>query len=134
MVQNTWCKLCNEAEESTLHLFGSCRVTEQIWDLVSHWCRLKSIYILELKDLAIIQNQNRGSVKWRKVISLVIQTVVWVIWRTRNEATFNGKQANLTRMKEEIKMLGYMWLKSRANALSLTWENWCHFDLISVRL
>ncbi|KAJ0641962.1 putative RNA-directed DNA polymerase [Helianthus annuus] len=131
IIQDNRCKMCGEEEESAVHLFGSCRLTEVIWEFVSSWCKIKQVLILELKDLANIQKCNRGSPRWKKVVNLVTQAAIWVIWRSRNEAIFEGKQLYVNKMKEDIKMYGYMWLKSRVKNASISWENWCNFDLIS---
>ncbi|XP_035834229.1 uncharacterized protein LOC118482710 [Helianthus annuus] len=132
VVTNSRCRMCDEEDESALHLFGSCRVADQIWEFISRWCRIRSIFILELSDLANIHKRNRGSERWKKAVSMVTQAAIWVIWRSRNDAVFNGKHPNVSRMKEEIKMLGYMWLKSRVKLENLAWVNWCNFDLYAL--
>ncbi|XP_021999620.1 uncharacterized protein LOC110896868 [Helianthus annuus] len=119
-VPNDRCKLCNEEEESMLHLFGSCCVTDQIWEFVADWCRIRPIFVLDLKDVASIHKRNRGSSKWKKVVYLVIQTTLWVIWKHRNEAVFNAKQINVTRIMEDIRLYGFLWLKNRGKAVALT--------------
>ncbi|KAJ0495910.1 putative reverse transcriptase zinc-binding domain-containing protein [Helianthus annuus] len=129
-VANSRCKLCEEEYESALHLFGSCHVAIELWDFISKWCRIHPIFILELEDLANIHKRNRGSKRWEKVVSMVTQATIWVIWRSRNDAVFNDKRSNVNRMKEEVKMYGYMWLKSRVKLKCLSWDNWCDFNLL----
>ncbi|KAF5760166.1 putative RNA-directed DNA polymerase [Helianthus annuus] len=132
IIEDNRCKMCGDEEESALHLFASCRIAEQIWEFITRWCRIKQVLVLELKDLANIHKCNRGSHRWKKTVNLVTQATIWVIWRSRNEAVFEGKQPYVNRMKEEIKMFGYMWLKSRVKNANISWENWCNFDLISL--
>ncbi|KAF5806816.1 hypothetical protein HanXRQr2_Chr05g0226021 [Helianthus annuus] len=122
--------MCGEEVESALHLFASCRIAEQIWEFVSRWCRIQQVFALELKDLANIHKSNNGSQRWKKVVSLVTQAAIWVIWKSRNEAVFEGKQPYVNKMKEEIKMLGYTWIKSRVKNVNISWSDWCNFDLI----
>ncbi|XP_022008104.1 uncharacterized protein LOC110907425 [Helianthus annuus] len=98
-VPDVRCKLCGDEEESALHLFGTCRITNQIWEFIVHWCRIRPIYVLELKDLAAIHKRNRGSNRWKKVVYMVIQTALWVIWKHRNDAVFHDKQINVARIK-----------------------------------
>ncbi|KAJ0469905.1 putative reverse transcriptase zinc-binding domain-containing protein [Helianthus annuus] len=117
IIEDNRCKMCGDEEESAFHLFASCRIAEQIWEFITRWCRIKQVPVLELKDLANIHKCNRGSHRWKKTVNLVTQATIWVIWRSRNEAVFEGKQPYVNRMKEEIKMFGYMWLKSRVKAL-----------------
>ncbi|KAM0007813.1 putative RNA-directed DNA polymerase [Helianthus debilis subsp. tardiflorus] len=131
VIQNCLCKMCGEMDETALHLFASCCIADQIWEFVSRWCKIRPIFILELKDIVSIHKQYRGSLRWKKVISLIVQSAIWVIWRNRNEVVFNGRCPNVNRMKEEIKTFGYMWLKSRVKNANLSWENWCNFELSS---
>ncbi|KAM0029767.1 putative RNA-directed DNA polymerase [Helianthus debilis subsp. tardiflorus] len=130
VIQDNVCKMCGEEVESALHLFASCRIAEQIWEFVSRWCRIQQVFALELKDLANIHKSNNGSQRWKKVVSLVTQAAIWVIWKSRNEAVFEGKQPYVNKMKEEIKMLGYTWIKSRVKNVNISWSDWCNFDLI----
>ncbi|XP_035838173.1 uncharacterized protein LOC118485810 [Helianthus annuus] len=132
IVQDNRCKMCGGEAETTIHLFVSCSIAEQIWEFVSRWCRIQQVFALELKDLANIHKRNRGSQRWKKVVNLVTQAAIWVIWRSRNGAVFEGKQPHVNRMKEEIKMFGYMWLKSRVKGTNISWEDWCEFNLISI--
>ncbi|KAF5788296.1 putative reverse transcriptase zinc-binding domain-containing protein [Helianthus annuus] len=60
-VLNTRCKMCEDEDESALHLFVSCRIAVLVWEVISQWCKLSPIYILELKDSANINKRNRGS-------------------------------------------------------------------------
>ncbi|KAJ0445231.1 putative RNA-directed DNA polymerase [Helianthus annuus] len=123
------CNLCNAFEESALHLFGACSVAIQVWDYIARWCRLKPIFILELKDLANIHNQNRGSKMWKKAVYLVVQTTIWCIWRSRNSTVFNRKRVSVTNIIEEIKLLGFLWMRSRIKGREITWESWVSFNL-----
>ncbi|XP_022024131.1 uncharacterized protein LOC110924432 [Helianthus annuus] len=91
VVQDTRCKMCGDEVETAIHLFASCSVAEQIWEFVSRWCRIHHVFALELKDLASIHKRNRGSQRWKKVVNLVTQAAIWVIWRSRNDAVFEGK-------------------------------------------
>ncbi|KAJ0929050.1 hypothetical protein HanRHA438_Chr04g0200691 [Helianthus annuus] len=76
-----------------------------------------------------MQNRFRGSARWKKTVLSLIQTALWVLWKNRNDVTFNNKQANVARIKEEIRTYGFLWVKNRAKCNDLSWEDWCNFDL-----
>ncbi|KAL9997323.1 putative reverse transcriptase zinc-binding domain-containing protein [Helianthus debilis subsp. tardiflorus] len=123
------CCLCNEHDETALHFFGACSVASQIWDFVSKWCKIKPIFIFELKDFGNIHKQNRGSKLWKKGLQLVVQTAIWCLWRSRNAVVFNQKRYSVAGIIEEIKILGFLWMRSRTKARNLKWEDWVSFDL-----
>ncbi|KAI7750712.1 hypothetical protein M8C21_013014, partial [Ambrosia artemisiifolia] len=102
-VPDPTCRLCNEELESAMHLFFSCRFVSWVWEFVSDWCRLRPLYVFELKDFAVLHKRFRGSKKWKKAVFMIIQASLWLIWKWRNEIIFNGKRVNIWRLKEEIK-------------------------------
>ncbi|KAJ0916501.1 hypothetical protein HanPSC8_Chr06g0262381 [Helianthus annuus] len=54
--------------------------------------------------------------------------------KCRNDMIFNNKQPNIIGVKEQIKHLGYIWIRNRAKAQVITWEQWCEFDLSCMSL
>ncbi|XP_021985451.1 uncharacterized protein LOC110881535 [Helianthus annuus] len=126
-IWHTWASLKNE--ETTDHLFLSCGLAQAVWDSVSRWCRISPVYAFESKDLVRMHHHLSGSFKWKKVIFTIVQTTVWCMWRCRNEVVFNQKQANVARLVEEIRALGFLWVRSRAKLQEMSWEMWCSFNL-----
>ncbi|KAJ0800407.1 putative reverse transcriptase zinc-binding domain-containing protein [Helianthus annuus] len=122
------CRLCSEHQETVDHLFVSCRMAQSVWDFIGSWCRLHGLFLFGVNDTINFHKQGQGSVKWRKVVQVVIQTTLWCIRRCRNNAIFKRIQPSVRRV-EEVKVLGYLWYKNRSKVASLSWENWCNFDL-----
>ncbi|KAJ0830373.1 putative reverse transcriptase zinc-binding domain-containing protein [Helianthus annuus] len=118
-VGSLMCKLCGESEETSEHLFVSCGLTQSIWDFVGSWCRLYGFFLFDVKDVLGYHRMTRGTKEWKKVVYTIIQTTIWCIWRARNNATFNGKQPLARNLKEEIRVLGYLWVKNRARFTEL---------------
>ncbi|KAF5772129.1 putative reverse transcriptase zinc-binding domain-containing protein [Helianthus annuus] len=131
-IPNLRCKICDESDETSSHLFVECYLAQKVWDFVVEWCKIRPFFILEIKDLVNIHNGYRGSAKWRRVIWSVIQVAIWVVWKTRNEVVFSHKKPNFERMKEEIKLLSFFWIKNRAKRVVLSWDDWCKFELINM--
>ncbi|KAJ0910410.1 putative reverse transcriptase zinc-binding domain-containing protein [Helianthus annuus] len=125
------CRLCEQFVEDSDHLFVSCEVAQFIWDSISNWCRISSIYAFTVKDILDWHNNVQGNDVWRKLIYAIMQVAIWVIWRSRNEATFNGKQINREQMVNEVKHLSFLWVGSRSRLKEVSWEEWCNFDMSS---
>ncbi|KAJ0554379.1 hypothetical protein HanRHA438_Chr08g0362181 [Helianthus annuus] len=79
-------------------------------------CRLYGFFLFEVGDVPRYHKMARGNKKWKNAVYTIMQTAVWVIWKARNEAIFKGKQPRVSSLIEEIKVLGYLWFKSRAKA------------------
>ncbi|KAJ0868346.1 hypothetical protein HanRHA438_Chr12g0573601 [Helianthus annuus] len=53
------------------------------------------------------------------------------MWKSRNDNVFNRKQVSFERLKEEIKIMSFLWFKARSKVQGISWEEWCKFELSS---
>ncbi|KAJ0473180.1 uncharacterized protein LOC110913778 [Helianthus annuus] len=123
------CKLCGEGEETNDHLFSGCYIAMGILDFISHWCGIPNIYAFSGKDLIMAHTEAYMDNKKNKAVQAIIFTVVWCLWKSRNEAMFDNKDVNAAKIKQEIKALGYLWIKNRSCCKTITWIDWCNFTL-----
>ncbi|KAJ0482819.1 putative RNA-directed DNA polymerase [Helianthus annuus] len=133
-MESTDCVLCDESMESGDHIFAACRYVQEIWEDIFKWCRINTPFFFCAKDVLEIYRYCHGSRRWKNVVYSVIQTAIWCIWRMRNDAVFNNKRVAVANVVNEIKVLSFLWIKNRAKAASLTWENWCMFDLVCMNV
>ncbi|XP_022014336.1 uncharacterized protein LOC110913825 [Helianthus annuus] len=89
---------------------------------ISEWCNISSLFAFSTKDLINIHSQVKVSKNKRKGIQAVIFTAAWCIWNPRNEAVFQNKVIGVNKMKENIKALGYLWVKNRFPCSNLEWK------------
>ncbi|XP_022019208.1 uncharacterized protein LOC110919242 [Helianthus annuus] len=101
-------RLWGQHDEDVDHLFVSCEVAQFVWNFVSHWCKMSSIFAFRVKDLLDWHKHVQGCRKWRKLAYAVMQVALWVVWRSRNDLVFNDKQINLDQMTNEIKQIGVL--------------------------
>ncbi|KAJ0442970.1 putative RNA-directed DNA polymerase [Helianthus annuus] len=125
------CKICEQHPEDIDHLFVSCDLAQQVWNYISAWCKISSIYAFRAKDLLDWHKHVSGNSKWRKLIYAIMQVSLWVLWRGRNHLTFNNKEIILARMMEEIKRLSFLWIGNRSSIKGITWEEWNRFEVAS---
>ncbi|KAL8242364.1 hypothetical protein R6Q59_012666 [Mikania micrantha] len=71
-------------------------------------------------------NRNR---KKKEALHVVILTAIWCIWEDKNDVVFNGKRRSYHSLFKEVQNLSFFWVKHRAKWISLSWENWCKFDV-----
>ncbi|XP_076923536.1 uncharacterized protein LOC143585686 [Bidens hawaiensis] len=63
------------------------------------------------------------------VFQAICLIAVWCLWKKRNALVHDGVPIYLSGLMEEIKVLGFLWVKNRGKMKSITWENWCRFKV-----
>ncbi|XP_022014833.1 uncharacterized protein LOC110914341 [Helianthus annuus] len=108
------CLLCGCEDESVIHLFMSCRFADLIWQKVSRWCRIPTIFGFSIKDLLEIHKFSRLGSSESKILQGIIIIACWCIWLVRNKVVFSGSRANVEDVFSELRSMGYFWLKHRS--------------------
>ncbi|KAJ0899055.1 putative RNA-directed DNA polymerase [Helianthus annuus] len=127
-VQDQMCVFCGEYGESSDHVFVSCHFAQMVWLNLAGWFKLQPVITFGIKDLLILHDLSSGLRK-KKAIHAVVLVAFWCIWKLRNEIVFRQAAPNLIRTLDEIKSVAYLWIKNRAKAPTLTWEDWSRFNL-----
>ncbi|KAM0067788.1 hypothetical protein Hdeb2414_s0002g00065421 [Helianthus debilis subsp. tardiflorus] len=109
------CWLCGNCLESVDHFFTACHFSQTVWQIVATWCHIQPIFAFHIKDLLDIHKPMNLSKRRRKALQAVIMTVIWSIWKSRNEAVFRAKDPNMKRNMEEV--------------TGLTWDRWKSLDV-----
>ncbi|KAK1437718.1 hypothetical protein QVD17_03514 [Tagetes erecta] len=128
-LESTLCPLCGDHEETTTHLFTSCYIANMVWHSISSWCKIPPIFVFSVRDIFEIHNSINTTKEKRKIFQAIILTACWSLWKTRNEKIFENKNTNLAKLLQDIKSLGYTWVKNRSSFRSLIWKDWCSMDL-----
>ncbi|MFS8033629.1 hypothetical protein Hanom_Chr17g01571811 [Helianthus anomalus] len=74
--------------------------------------------------LVILELQNYiPRSKKKKVLNVVFITVFRSIWKMRNESLFSQKVPSIAKVVEEVKALGFLWIKNRSRTSTMTWDD-----------
>ncbi|XP_021980093.1 uncharacterized protein LOC110876227 [Helianthus annuus] len=128
-VQDRTCIMCGDYDETSEHIFVSCQVAQVIWQNAAIWCSIPPVIAFDLKDILSLHEFCSSLAMKKKAVYAVILVTIWSIWKSRNEAVFQHKPPNTTRILDEIKAVAYLWVKNRAKMVSLTWEDWNKFKI-----
>ncbi|KAD4179295.1 hypothetical protein E3N88_27886 [Mikania micrantha] len=128
-VDSTACPMCNEGEETAEHLIIGCPFANEVWQSLSQWCKIPPIYAFEIKDLLQLSNSLNEDRSKKDLLHAVIICGLWCIWKTRNEIVFKGTSPSVGGIVEEVKRMGFLWIKNRAKLHSLDWNRWKCFNV-----
>ncbi|XP_022031832.1 uncharacterized protein LOC110932888 [Helianthus annuus] len=126
-VQNLVCAVCGESPETSEHHFVTCELAQTVWQLVYQWCKAPYFLAFSFKDILEDHKRFHGSVKKKKAFHAVCLVTIWCLWSSRNELIFSGTSKSITTILEEIKAKSFLWIKNRAKASAVTWEQ-CFLD------
>lgn len=128
-IPNDRCKLCDDAMETTDHIFSGCGFSFGVWSSIWKWCGLNTTFVFHTKDLLSLYKLAPGG-KWgKKIVHGIILVTFWMIWRARNDKTFKGVVPKASVVIGNVKSMSFLWLKYRSKLNDLLWENWCSSPL-----
>ncbi|MFS7958314.1 hypothetical protein Hanom_Chr07g00676791 [Helianthus anomalus] len=128
--QAATCPLYGCETETVDHLFISCQFADLIWQKVSRWCHIPTIYAFSIKDLLEIHKFSRLGLLEKKILQGIIIIACWCIWLARNKVIFSVSRACAEDVFSDLKSMGFFWLKHRSSFHSIGWSNWCKFVIM----
>jgi hypothetical protein len=119
------CVWCGQTTESSKYLFLHCNKTIRVWYEV---CRWLGVVIVMPPDIMTLFDCFSGVIRNKKVkkgFLLVWHTVIWSLWRARNNAIFNGILKEPLEVVEEIKVLSWNWSMDCLKISPCLFYEWC---------
>ncbi|CAN1851844.1 Putative ribonuclease H protein At1g65750, partial [Linum perenne] len=89
------CQRCRTGIEDTLHVFRDCRVAKEVWAFSTPPELTTSFFSDSLQDWL-----QRGLK--HPTFSLTFGIVVWILWKARNEVTFENKLATSDQLRLRV--------------------------------
>ncbi|MFS7989163.1 putative reverse transcriptase zinc-binding domain-containing protein [Helianthus anomalus] len=124
------CGLCGDGDETVEHLFTTCYYASMLWSWLGSWCKCQPLVVFTFRDLLEIHNHVGLTGMKKEAFKGLIRIGCWAIWRMRNEARFNSKEAKIEYICGEVRKLGYLWFKTRNKGIVTTWNDWCKFVMM----
>ncbi|XP_076949835.1 uncharacterized protein LOC143622630 [Bidens hawaiensis] len=103
-----FCPFCGEAEETTEHLFVSCRLAQALWQVITQWCKLFVFFAFMFRDIVEMHKFPVFPKKKAKALHVVVLVTVWRLWKTRNALVHEGSPVQSDRLVDDIQVLGYL--------------------------
>ncbi|XP_017974450.1 PREDICTED: uncharacterized protein LOC108661541 [Theobroma cacao] len=98
------CVLCDRARETCDHLFVEC---VESWRVQSEWCKSWGYVWVSpgtIKEKLLAWNGCYVGELDKRIWNMAFFSIVWSIWKCRNEMVFEGKQWNANQCVELVKI------------------------------
>jgi hypothetical protein len=103
------CVFCDSEDESALHLFLHCGMINNVRREVMRWLDFNVITPPNLFIHALCWSREVRTKRLRRGAWLIWHTVVWVVWKARNNRIFNNKIIGVEEMVDQIKAMSWQW-------------------------
>jgi hypothetical protein len=118
------CVWCDQDPESANHLFLHCRTAHKVWYEIFKWLGLVVVMPPNILSLFACVSDAARSNKVRSGFLLVWHTVLWSLWRARNDDIFNGVKKGVVDTVEDIKVLSWKWSVDRLKISPCLFYEW----------
>ncbi|XP_057808808.1 uncharacterized protein LOC131023279 [Salvia miltiorrhiza] len=126
------CNACCHQLESANHLFTRCPKTEEVWIGVQRWLGVHT-----LRPQGTIEHfdafTNLGRKKSSKFLRALWICTTWLLWKSRNERRFDGKNWEVQSLIGEIKVRLWSWnMIFKLNEKEMCFSSWMSGSISSV--
>ncbi|KAF5190214.1 Reverse transcriptase zinc-binding domain [Thalictrum thalictroides] len=100
-------------DESISHVFLHCPLALQLWHELLHprmHCFSLILTADSVEELLIAWPKGRGLHLGKRLWSLLPYSVIWILWRVRNERIFRARMVSMERMVVEVKATLWFWV------------------------
>ncbi|MFS7909276.1 putative reverse transcriptase zinc-binding domain-containing protein [Helianthus anomalus] len=126
-IEDSLCPLCRSEDESTEHVFTSCFIASTVWNGISSWCKIPSIFAFSIRDLLEYHTVLRGSDRKKEAVQGIIIIACRCLWRSRNKFMFSNSPIRMDIVISEVKALGFLWFSYRSRHKGIEWKDWISF-------
>lgn len=96
------CNCCNSELETATHLFLECAEVKKIWYKIMAWIGVSWAEPRDVTGHWKCFSNLLGKGKFKKRMSGLWSSVIWVLWKWRNSVIFEGSRWDMRRIVVEI--------------------------------
>ncbi|GKC68629.1 RNA-directed DNA polymerase, eukaryota, reverse transcriptase zinc-binding domain protein [Tanacetum coccineum] len=119
-LQSIFCPSCNQAVESTNHIFFNCSMMKELYKSIARWWNICMADVSSYEDWWSWFSSLRLSLILKKLLEGVFYVSWWVVWNFRNKSIFGASIPTKARLFDDIVALSFSWCISRSK-LSFSW-------------
>ncbi|GJR56538.1 RNA-directed DNA polymerase, eukaryota [Tanacetum coccineum] len=128
-LQSIFCPSCNQAVESTNHIFFNCSMMKELYKSIARWWNICMADVSSYEDWWSWFSSLRLSLILKKLLEGFFYVSWWVVWNFRNKSIFGASIPTKARLFYDIVALSFSWCNSRSK-LSFSWLDWLKNPLL----
>ncbi|VFQ69202.1 unnamed protein product [Cuscuta campestris] len=101
------CSLCGVGLETTSHLYFECTATGQIWRYIRAWMGVEAQLTTLDRALRWLRTYRKGDAAKKKMRKLAFACTTFMVWKVRNEVSFDHKPFDIMSIVCKIKVMVY---------------------------
>ncbi|XP_035837136.1 uncharacterized protein LOC118485030 [Helianthus annuus] len=110
------CAHCHNVVETVDHLFLGCEKAKQVWRRISVWSKWDFTGLDNLEQLRSLLEEADSALQHKLLLS-ISDSVLWGLWKARNEILFRGINRTGEAIMEEVVSTLFNWIKLRSRNL-----------------
>ena len=118
-VLDGWCCMCKNADELADHLLMHCQFARQLWNFVFQFVGIDWVLPLDVPNLLFCWWNWFGK-RSLGVWNLIPSCLMWIIWRERNNRTFENMESPVAKVIEMFFATLFDWSRARGLTSSLS--------------
>ncbi|CAJ2663797.1 unnamed protein product [Trifolium pratense] len=118
------CVWCDTLSESASHLFLHCRVAHVVWYEIFKWLGVVIVMPSNVLLLFDCMSEAASSKKSKNGFRLVWHSVLWILWRARNNKVFNNIAVEPVDIIDEVKVISWKWSVERLKIAPCLFYEW----------
>ncbi|GJY23242.1 RNA-directed DNA polymerase, eukaryota, reverse transcriptase zinc-binding domain protein [Tanacetum coccineum] len=122
-IQDMSCPICDNAIESTDHLFFRCGLVRDIANKVLSWWNLDHANLNSYAEWKSWLVSIRMDSKLKKMFEGVWYSIWWYVWIYRNKLLFDERKPSKSMLIDNVIASSFYWCKYRSIA-SFGWNEW----------
>ncbi|GKB80887.1 RNA-directed DNA polymerase, eukaryota [Tanacetum coccineum] len=122
-IQDMSCPICDNAIESTDHLFFRCGLVRDIANKVLSWWNLDHANLNSYAEWKSWLVSIRMNSKLKKMFEGVWYSIWWYVWIYRNKLLFDERKPSKSMLIDNVITSSFYWCKYRSKA-SFGWNEW----------
>ncbi|GJW82405.1 RNA-directed DNA polymerase, eukaryota, reverse transcriptase zinc-binding domain protein [Tanacetum coccineum] len=123
-VDSLLCPICKTHVENVDHLFFSCEMAHDLWDLLARWCNLDIPEVSNITEWFSWLDDAYVSKSARVILEGIASTMLWFIWNFHNACIFLSSKPKKANVWDSIVHYLFLWISSRNPKSRFRWIDW----------